>query len=795
MSDLSFAHSEEKPVKSADAFSSFATHSSSVPSNGLRLPVIQAAGNMAIQRAIQKENRDDLHSENALRFSPGPPVNIRSDPDAVTFLRRNQAVAATLDASTIMVDPAYRGSHKVLMHEYAHIAQLRSGLITSRDASERAAHDYALGTRTYIGGAATPPLFQRTINIAGGTDPLAAEVEARKAAEEQDLANLGISSKASWSKLFATRLQDELPKQGAQAANVSSIVAVGGLGAKFELNRDNLFHVTVGAAGSKGSIESATDYSFHMDPEQRYAFEVIGPATGPTGPTMGPIVDTTEYIEGKADDTALALMKPVALYPVILRYEQWFRLSDRYGRTCMVQVESTVQFSYETWESVTAGRTPSLETLQALEGDTAFTGVSIDGYGPVQTYKVGALSNARSIDAGIKEIEAFLEAGDSLKDAAGLPMTFIRPGQTAGVQFSTLEAVLAQLDEKELERRAKLQVVQFTGGDADALPPSVRGVLSTLEKALLVFAAVLVGAALLAELPFITFGMALVWIGASLLATAFATSLISRIQEAAQEGIYNPASVLSASILDAIGAGQLYEAITDRSLLSGRELNRTEEERWESGSAGLLNLIMTVLGVRSAAKNYSPRPLELVPDELLLEDHPGMDLWTEGYDPSPQVVTQLNQARCTIGEQGIAFSGYPHNRGWAFLEGPSGAGGHAWNQPGFDGVAFRVSGPFEIEIIDNKAFASTRNVSSASAITRNLETNLGDLSAQIANPVYDVVPRIAEARSSIAAARTALQNGTPLPPEIRLIVTNFGGRSSGITAALEALGITFRESN
>lgn len=110
-------------------------------------------------------------------------------------------------------------------------------------------------------------------------------------------------------------------------------------------------------------------------------------------------------------------------------------------------------------------------------------------------------------------------------------------------------------------------------------------------------------------------------------------------------------------------------------------------------------------------------------------------------------------------------------------------------------VAFRTTGALEIEIIDNKAFSSQGNVSSASALMRNLQTNLRDLGALIADPVYDVVPRIAQVRASIANARTAPQNDTPLPAEVRLVVTNFGGQSTGITAALQPLGIVLRDVN
>jgi hypothetical protein len=530
---------------------------------------------MALQRAARDGEGVPARPRTTLPSLFVAPVDVRSDPEAVTFLRRNQAVAATLDASTIAIDPSHRGSTSVLSHEFAHIAQLRGGLTASRDASERAAVDYARGARTDVGGAAAPPLFQ-----------LEAEAEARAAAEVRDL-----------------------PKLGAPAANVPTNIDVGAEGTKIDLGPRNMFHATVSAAGENGQIESATDFTFHMDPEQRYGSRYIAPAAGPP---VGTIVD----IEGRGRPGALAPVEPVPLYPVILKYTRLLRLGDRDGRTCDVTVTSTVQFSYATWQAATAGRTASLETLQALAGDTAFTGIVLSGAGLVQKYDVMITSEARSIGAGIAEAEAKLGSSHALEDAAGLPMTFIVPNETAGGQFSTLEAVLARLDEKELERRAKLRVVEFSGGDPDEdLPPWARGVLSTLEKAILGIAAVFTVAAVISALPFaIGFGAAVLWIGATLLAYSFVSSLIERIREAARVGVRNPLLILGVAVLDTIGAGSFIQSITDRSLLSGRELNRTEEERWEAGSAGLLTLIMTVFGVRSAARKYRGRPPEPAPD-------------------------------------------------------------------------------------------------------------------------------------------------------------------------------------
>jgi len=151
------------------------------------------------------------------------------------------------------------------------------------------------------------------------------------------------------------------------------------------------------------------------------------------------------------------------------------------------------------------------------------------------------------------------------------------------------------------------------------------------------------------------------------------------------------------------------------------------------------------------------------------------------------------QARAVGGEAGMGFTGYSMQQGWGFLTGPSGGAGHAWNAPGFDGVAFRTDGAFELHIVDNKSFARAGNVASASALTTNLEQNLDGLIATAGEARFNTVPRIDQVRASLRAARAAVASGAPLPPEVQLVVTNAGGRSTGITARLAGQGVVFRD--
>jgi hypothetical protein len=135
---------------------------------------------------------------------------------------------------------------------------------------------------------------------------------------------------------------------------------------------------------------------------------------------------------------------------------------------------------------------------------------------------------------------------------------------------------------------------------------------------------------------------------------------------------------------------------------------------------------------------------------------------------------------------------YRYEEGWAFLEGPSGGLGHRWNAPGFDGVAFRIRGDFELEILDNKSLARLGNVSSASALTTNLRKNLDDLITRANSASLNDVPRIAELRGALRDTRIALDSGGKMPSNVRLVVTNAGGRSTGVTTRLAQQGIEFR---
>jgi hypothetical protein len=147
----------------------------------------------------------------------------------------------------------------------------------------------------------------------------------------------------------------------------------------------------------------------------------------------------------------------------------------------------------------------------------------------------------------------------------------------------------------------------------------------------------------------------------------------------------------------------------------------------------------------------------------------------------------------TFGEQGHGF--FLGARGYFFVEGPSGAGGHAANAPGFDGVAFNPT-LNDLIICDNKAFASTQDVRSATAIDPavNLARNLDGLIDRLTQ-AKDIPHRI-QILNLLRSTRMSLTaTGVAPPPNVRIAVTNFGGKSRDIAQSLRNRGITFIDMN
>lgn len=148
------------------------------------------------------------------------------------------------------------------------------------------------------------------------------------------------------------------------------------------------------------------------------------------------------------------------------------------------------------------------------------------------------------------------------------------------------------------------------------------------------------------------------------------------------------------------------------------------------------------------------------------------------------------QDRGYHGEQTAGF--ILGRRGYMFVDGPSGSGGHRANAPGFDGVAYNPKTDHLI-IYDNKAFGQPKNVSSASALTRTFRNNLSRLIKHI-DTLQDL-PFKNLIRKRLNSAQTAFLNNQKIPKEVEIVVTNAGGNVKGITERLGKMGIRFMNLN
>jgi hypothetical protein len=167
------------------------------------------------------------------------------------------------------------------------------------------------------------------------------------------------------------------------------------------------------------------------------------------------------------------------------------------------------------------------------------------------------------------------------------------------------------------------------------------------------------------------------------------------------------------------------------------------------------------------------------------------------FDPQTGLWKQVDKYRVGAqkshaGEQSMGF--FLGERGYFILEGPSGAGGHAMNAHGFDGVAYHPTTK-ELIIYDNKAWKKG-SVGEASAIVENLEKNLDDLIKRISKaspggPMHGV-PHSDAILRKLKQARSALRSGGGWPKSVKLHVYGASGKSTRVSKALAKYGVEFK---
>lgn len=177
-------------------------------------------------------------------------------------------------------------------------------------------------------------------------------------------------------------------------------------------------------------------------------------------------------------------------------------------------------------------------------------------------------------------------------------------------------------------------IADFISKIWNALPSQVRGILKTVGKFIAgVAAAAAVAAVVVFLFPEIAFGTAMLAIGAFLFGFSFGSSLMHRYNEAKANGKVNYGDIFGVSVLDAFGISGVIEAFTDKSMLTGKELKRSIEDRWEAGSTGLLTFFTSIFGIRQF--KGSPKGKMPVAPEPPVKSSPGKSPTTEPVPTEP----------------------------------------------------------------------------------------------------------------------------------------------------------------
>jgi hypothetical protein len=179
-------------------------------------------------------------------------------------------------------------------------------------------------------------------------------------------------------------------------------------------------------------------------------------------------------------------------------------------------------------------------------------------------------------------------------------------------------------------------------------------------------------------------------------------------------------------------------------------------------------------------RNGRLAPLETLPP---FEPSPGRHYYLNQAGQWVPFPVHSYEAPARASEQEMAFFRFSEQARWIFLAGPSGKAGHRWNERGFDGVAIRLDGSFEMRIPDEKSTPGT--VRDVSALTTNWQVNLERLQAHLRDARFKDVPRIEEARRAVDVALSNARRNLPPPADVVREVLHYGVRAP-VSPAVEA---------
>ena len=383
------------------------------------------------------------------------------------------------------------------------------------------------------------------------------------------------------------------------------------------------FEISTTASGKKGSIVSATKISVIFSPQDSFLI-----------PTVEPVSE-------------LPGTRKASTYPIQILYGRTIIYSDSDSRSCQFEMKGNVFFTHKQWAEQLGAREPSFESLQELMGDTGSLTVEMRGISSIPNLEYFMHSRVTGNSLNLQQYEATrLPITHSVSHPGGIasahagitsvPADFILLDASAGEQFISLQRFLFAADIYEIERRRLREFLKrirsSDSSDNDdgeswlesaiswfgnpiseawnAIPAPVRGVLKAVGKAAVGIAVVIGTAALIVALAPVELavGTVALVLGGALLLEQFVVSLFGRGKEAELTGEGSTLDVIGAALGDVSGVSGIYEARTDKSILSDVPLNRSEEERWEGGTMGAIQIVATFFGIRSSIKRTPTSP-------------------------------------------------------------------------------------------------------------------------------------------------------------------------------------------
>ncbi len=521
------------------------------------------------------------------------------EPDSAQAPPGSGAPVARTDVTGTTFVPNWRtrpNAAEIAAHEAVHRAQFDNFGVRPLGDGRALEHEANIGAVASLAGEAFTPGLAASpgMSLAFGPEDWMPDAVSQGGREQAALSSAGLNDDES-----DIRVGVESYQEGA--------------------NSDVLYETQTVGIGPGGSIDVSTRIGLSYRPDATVAL-TYGPMLRPTGPESGMF---------NAVD--------VPAYPYVLRYSRRMRYRDEAGREAVMFLDGEVYLTDQQVYSQVLGVQPSIDVLLAIIGDQGGVGVQISGHGDKVSFFRDHLGQEASASSQLLGSEVGLSAG--YRYDVPIPASLLDLTATGGDQFTDMRAwiialdAMALLDPIEDWAGAGNRVSQdptfnpdastldgFLGSVMDlwdSLPGWARGILKAIGMFAGVFALmaaaagiiVLVAAALGTSWAF---GTVMLVLGAIALALGLLYNVWVRFWEWWEHG--GPLGFFAigfVAVLDTLGLGGIIEAVTDQSILTGRDLERSEEDRWEAGTTGALQLVGLFIAARGMRGGTRPVAAEL----------------------------------------------------------------------------------------------------------------------------------------------------------------------------------------